>query len=344
MNQLTVTGLHKAFHRVKALNGASLTIEPGTLTAVLGPSGCGKTTLLRCVAGFDRPDHGEIRSGERLLAGPGTHVAPHQRRIAVVPQEGALFPHLSVAANVAYGLGRSARRSGRVDEVLALVGLTGLGSRQPHQLSGGQQQRVAVARALAPKPALVLLDEPFSALDAALRVQLRQEIRDALAADGSTAILVTHDQDEALSIAGQVALMRDGQIVQTGSPEELYQRPADPWAASFIGEANLIPGTANGTTADSALGPITLAEPIPAGRAVTVLVRPEQIQLRPASGDSIPATVRAHQFHGHDSLITVESHTGTILTIRVPGSPGPGAEAGHRVHVGIAGAAWAWTR
>src|SRR5690606_15057930 len=254
-------------------------VPAGALTAVLGPSGCGKTTLLRCVAGFERVDAGEIRVGTRLVAGPRLHAAPERRRVAVVPQEGALFPHLSVAGNVAYGLDRAARRSGRVEEVLALVGLAGYGDRMPHQLSGGQQQRVAVARALAPRPPLVLLDEPFSALDASLRAELRHDVRQALRADGATAVLVTHDQGEALSMADRVAVMRDGRIVQYGTPAEVYGQPVDAWVADFVGEAVLLPARADDAVAHTPLGPVACAG---ADRGeVTVLIRPEQVRVLP---------------------------------------------------------------
>jgi iron(III) transport system ATP-binding protein len=211
MAELALRGLHKAYGPVRALAGVDLTVRSGSLMAVLGPSGCGKTTLLRCVAGFEPVDSGHITVAGRTV----TTLAAHRRRIAVVPQEGALFPHLSVFDNVAYGLDRPARRAGRVEVVLALVGLADLARRMPHQLSGGQQQRVAVARALAPRPPVVLLDEPFSALDATLRVDLRRDVREALRADGATAVLVTHDQGEALSMADDIAVMRDGRIVQS---------------------------------------------------------------------------------------------------------------------------------
>jgi len=242
MADLTVRGVRKSYGPVRALDGLDLDVPAGALTAVLGPSGCGKTTLLRCVAGFERVDAGEILVGTRLVAGPRLHAAPERRRVAVVPQEGALFPHLSVAGNVAYGLSRAQRRAGRVEEVLALVGLAGYGDRMPHELSGGQQQRVAVARALAPRPPLVLLDEPFSALDASLRAEVRHDVREALRADGATAVLVTHDQGEAMSEADQVAVMRAGRIVQAGSPGEIYGDPADAWVADFVGAAVLLSG------------------------------------------------------------------------------------------------------
>src|SRR5918995_5329936 len=259
MSTLTVRGVAKAFGRTQALAGVDLSVASGGFVAVLGPSGCGKTTLLRCIAGFERIDGGEVTIDGRLLAGGRVHMPPHRRRVAVVPQEGALFPHLCVGDNVAYGLDRMARRSGRVAEVLALVGLAGFEQRMPHELSGGQQQRVAVARALAPRPPLVLLDEPFSALDAGLRVELRRDVRAALRADGATAVLVTHDQGEALSMADEIAVMRAGRIVQGGSPTDVYRAPADLWVAGFIGEAVLVPAAMDGRCARTALGDLVVA-------------------------------------------------------------------------------------
>jgi len=329
---LTLTSVRRSYGTVAALDGASLAVPTGSLVAVLGPSGCGKTTLLRCVAGFERICGGTITLDGSPVAGPGRHLPPHRRRAAVVPQEGALFPHLSVAANVGYGLDRAARRSDRIDEVLALVGLDGYGARMPHQLSGGQQQRVAVARALAPRPPLVLLDEPFSALDAALRAELRRDVREALRAGGATAVLVTHDQGEALSMADEVAVMRAGRIVQQGTPTVIYRDPLDEWVASFVGDAVLIPATVSGDLATTALGSLPVTGPARPGPA-TVLVRPEQISLRPAgpvaagpdapasgwSGVATagPATVLRHDFHGHDALVGLRLPDGTHVTARV---------------------------
>ena len=316
MASLTVRDVYKSYGAVAALSGVDLDVPTGVLTAVLGPSGCGKTTLLRCVAGFERLDAGEVVLAGRRVAGAGSHTAPERRRVAVVPQEGALFPHLSVAGNVAYGLDRAARRSGRVAEVLALVGLAGLGDRMPHQLSGGQQQRVAVARALAPRPPLVLLDEPFTALDAGLRAELRRDVRAALRVDGATAVLVTHDQGEALSMADQVAVMRDGQIVQSGTPAEVYGTPADAWVADFVGEAVLLPGTVDGGVARTALG----ALPVPGAGdgAATVLVRPEQVEVLPEpAGGTVPATVARQDFFGHDALLVLDLDGGDQVTARV---------------------------
>ncbi|MEU9337064.1 ABC transporter ATP-binding protein [Streptomyces sp. NPDC048290] len=309
MTDLRITGLTVSYAAKRpVIDGLDLTVPGGCLAAVLGPSGCGKTTMLRVVAGFLRPDSGTVDIRSRTMTGPGLHVPPEKRPVGVVPQEGALFPHLSVARNIAFGLPRTARtaRDRRVAELLELVGLDGYGDRMPHELSGGQQQRVALARALAPSPALVLLDEPFNALDSALRAGIRDDVRAALAAAGATGILVTHDQDEALSSADLVAVMRDGQVVQCGTPQEVYRRPADLWTASFVGDAVQLPGTAHGTTATTALGPVPLHTPVTPGTGVAVL-RPEQITLTPDTDtpDGITATVRSVAFHGHHSMVGI---------------------------------------
>ncbi|MEV0152378.1 ABC transporter ATP-binding protein [Micromonospora sp. NPDC050686] len=341
MSEVVLTGVVKRYGRVAALDGVDLTVPAGELTAVLGPSGCGKTTLLRCLAGFERLDAGEIRLDGRPVAGGGRHVPAHRRRIAVVPQEGALFPHLSVAANVGYGLDRSARRGDRVDEVLALVGLAGYGNRMPHQLSGGQQQRVAVARALAPRPSLVLLDEPFSALDAGLRAGLRHDIREALRADGATAVLVTHDQGEALSVADRVVVLRTGRVVQAGTPTAVYREPADQWVAGFVGEAVLLPATADAGRAATPLGSLPITGAAPDG-PVTVLVRPEQVRIVPvAQPGAVAATVLRHDFHGHDALVALRLADGTRITARVWAEREP-VPVGAEVAVEVDGAARAW--
>jgi iron(III) transport system ATP-binding protein len=339
MNELHVEGLTKSYGAGEpVLRGLGLTVPAGALAAVLGPSGCGKTTLLRIVAGFLRTDAGTVRLGDRLLGGPGLHLPPERRRIGIVPQEGALFPHLSVARNVAFGLtgvdrGERRRRTG---ELLELVGLAGYGDRMPHELSGGQQQRVALARALAPRPQLVLLDEPFNALDSALRAGVRSDVRTALRATGATALLVTHDQQEALSTADLVAVVRDGEVTQCDTPQNLYRRPTDPWVAGFVGEAVLLPGTVGGDgTALTALGPVSLTASSNGLRTGTVLLRPEQLRLTaPDSGGAVRGTVTDVRYYGHDAMVTVavEGHD-TPVDIRITGPVPvrPGEETGIRV-------------
>jgi iron(III) transport system ATP-binding protein len=320
--------------------------------ALLGPSGCGKTTTLRLIAGFEDPDAGVIEVGGRVVAavGDGTWRSepPEARRVGMVFQDYALFPHLSVADNVAFGLPRLSRgeREARVAAALATVGLAGLGGRAPHQLSGGQQQRVALARALAPNPAVVLLDEPFSNLDPELRAEVRAEVRQILAAAGATALLVTHDREEALSLADRVAVMGGGRIVQVATPEELYHRPATRWVAAFVGDAEFLPGEANGRRVATDLGDL------PAHSAATgpveVMLRPEQLRLVPvpdaagaASSDSSDtaranATVLTRQFYGHDQLMTVQLDAGRHLRARL--GPYGGIRPGDRVHASVRGA------
>ncbi len=301
---LVVRGLQKSFGPHRVLEGVDLAIPAGDRTAVLGPSGCGKTTLLRLIAGFDRADGGTITLGSVEVSGPRLYVPPERRRVGYVAQEGAVFPHLDVARNVAFGLPRSQRRSGRVEEMLALVGLSGLGRRMPHELSGGQQQRVAVARALAPAPTLVLLDEPFAALDAGLRSTMRAEVREMFRATGTAALLVTHDQTEALSWADHVAVMRDGRLVQHAVPETLYRTPVDTGVAAFVGEAVLLPARCHDGVADCVLGrlPLRADGPGVTGTA-TVMVRPEQLVCAAPDTSPLTAEVSACTYYGHDAEV-----------------------------------------
>jgi iron(III) transport system ATP-binding protein len=306
---LAITDLHKSFGSHSVLAGVDLEVPIGSLTAILGPSGSGKTTLLRVVAGFERADRGTVSLGGRVVEDPGHSLPPEQRGIGYVPQEGALFPHLTVAANISFGVRRAGRRANNPAELLEMVGLSGLGGRYPHQLSGGQQQRVALARALAIRPALVLLDEPFSSLDAGMRSSVRSDVQDVLRAGGITAVLVTHDQDEALSVADQVAVIRDGTIGQRGTPQELYDHPVDPAMARFLGDANLVDATVEGDKVSTPFGPLELRRDphawVGAGAAVA-LVRPEQLVLSTVvSGSGLRAVVVRTQFHGHDTVITV---------------------------------------
>ncbi|GGS58195.1 iron ABC transporter ATP-binding protein [Planobispora rosea] len=348
--KLTVTDVRKSFGATEVLRGASLTVREGDLAAVLGPSGCGKTTLLRIVAGFESPDGGSVRIGDREVAG----LPPDKRGVGIVPQEAALFPHLSVARNVGFGLPRgSSGRTARIEECLELVGLAGYGDRMPHQLSGGQQQRVAVARALAPRPGVVLLDEPFNALDRSLRVSVRDEVRAALKRAGATAVLVTHDQEEALSMADAVAVMREGRIVQEGTPASIYAAPCDLGVATFVGEAVVLPavlsashgrdtvscelgdllprrdgvpgagnrtgGAGNGTVGAADGRPGTPGADVTAtAGAGTVALRPEQFVLR-APGEGVEGLVERVEFFGHDAAVTVMLESGTVIRARTRG-------------------------
>jgi iron(III) transport system ATP-binding protein len=326
---VSVSGVTKSFDgATRVLDGVDVGVPAGRTLALLGPSGCGKTTLLRIIAGLELPDDGTVSVGERVVSGPGTFVPPERRRVGMVFQDWALFPHLTVARNVGFGLERPERRaSPRIDESLQMVGLTGLGDRMPSTLSGGQQQRVALARAIAPRPSVLLLDEPFSNLDAALRARVRTEIHALLVDLGVTTVFVTHDQDEAFVLGDRVAVMAEGRVVQAGDPAEVYLRPASRWVADFVGDANFVPGTAAGATAATALGPVELHDP--AEGAVDVLVRPEHLDLEPATGadDGRPsATVELVEYVGHDTTYLL-GHDGRLgasgapLRVRLPSSP-----------------------
>jgi iron(III) transport system ATP-binding protein len=338
MSSLTVKDLTKSFGATPVLTGVDLHVPSGGLTALLGPSGCGKTTLLRLVAGFDDPDTGTIEVGDRLVTGPGRSVAARRRGIGFVPQEGGLFPHLTVAANVAFGLPRRLRRdAGRIRELLDLVGFDAdLADRAPHQLSGGQQQRVALARALAPEPSLVLLDEPFSSLDAALREETRLAVAAALEATGATAVLVTHDQAEALSMADQVAVLRGGRLVQLTDPRTLYAHPRDLDVATFVGEAVVLDAEICRGRARCVLGDLACEGSCPDGPA-RVLLRPEQLRLSAPSDAAPAATVRSVDFYGHDSRVWLELPSGVTVSARLEGSEVPAV--GDTVSISVRGSA-----
>jgi iron(III) transport system ATP-binding protein len=328
MAMLRCQGLAKAFGSRTVLSDIDLTVLEGTLTAILGASGSGKTTLLRVVIGFLRADAGAVTVGDLAVArAPDLHLAPERRAIGYVAQEGALFPHLSAGENVAFGLPRHERKTGsRVGEALELVGLDASYSpRRPHELSGGEQRRVALARALAARPEVVLLDEPFSGLDAALRVETREAVLRALAEQGTTAMLVTHDQAEALSMGREVAVLRDGRLVQTAAPAVLYRTPVDLELARFVGEAVVLPGQAHDSSVTCALGDLPLLRPGLFGE-VDVMIRPEQIRLARPSAPAVPdatrratATVVGHTFYGPDTVLRLsmsDADVATTLTAR----------------------------
>jgi len=347
MKDLRVAGVAKAFDSQPVLRGVELAVPAGSFTAILGSSGSGKTTLLRIVAGFERPDDGEVRLGEDVVDDASHRFVPSERRrIGYVPQEGALFPHLSVGRNVAFGLPRGPDRRGRVDELLELVGLSGYRRRYPHQLSGGQQQRVALARALAVGPEFVLLDEPFASLDAAMRSSVRADVLAVLRQAGATSILVTHDQDEALSMADQVAVLRDGVIAQLDTPTALYGRPGDVELAQFLGESNVLEGEVHDGTASTALGRLSVAAGTgsPTGGPARVLVRPEQIQLGESPNGGIVATVQTYEYYGHDAVVRVRPDGGSLPDLVVRVSGGPPLEPGRRVGLSVLGDVVAWPR
>ena len=309
-----LVNVRKAFGAVEAVRGVTLELPTGEITTLLGPSGCGKTTTLRLVAGFEVPDAGEVRIAGRVVAGEGTWVPPEQRKVGMVFQQLALFPHLDVAGNVGYGLAgwKRDRRRDRVDELLDLVGLAGYRRRRPDQLSGGQAQRVAVARALAPHPEVVVLDEPFSSLDVTLRGELRSEVRRILRAEAATALLVTHDQDEALAMGDQVAVMLDGRLAQVGAPEAVYGGPSGADVATFLGDANLFSGELRAGVLDTVLGPVPLAGP---DGPATGLVRPEDLDLDEVADGS--GRVVDVEYYGHDQLVSVDLDGGQQVRARL---------------------------
>lgn len=324
MSAICLRGVSKRYGATPVLADLDLDIADGSLTAVLGASGNGKTTLLRLVAGFDAVDAGVITIGGRVVDDGTRVVRPQQRGVGYVPQEGALFPHLTVAGNVAFGLSRPQRPA--VRELLSLVGLDGLERRYPHQLSGGQQRRAALARALAIRPDVVLLDEPFGSLDATLRNSLRRDVARILAERGATTVLVTHDQDEALTLADRIAVLRDGHIVAAAAPRALYTRPADLVAATSLGDANLLHAAIRGDRASCVLGDLLVERDRIEGadaRRRLVLVRPEQLVLHLEARPGLAAgTVTEVDYHGHDALASLRLDGGgepVALKARVPG-------------------------
>ncbi|MBL8134827.1 MAG: ABC transporter ATP-binding protein [Anaerolineae bacterium] len=333
------SALTKTFADAPVLRGVDLAVPPGAVVALLGPSGCGKTTTLRLIAGFDFPDSGDIVINGRRVAGAGVQIAAENRRVGMVFQEYALFPHRSVLDNVAFGLGGSAReRRAQAAALLERIGLAGVGDRMPHGLSGGQQQRVALARALAPKPELLLLDEPFSNLDAGLRAQVRAEVRAILSHAGITSIFVTHDQEEALSFADSVAVMLEGRVAQFGTPSTIYRMPVSRDVAAFVGEANFLPGEAHGGVVHCALGELRLGAPL--NGAVDVLIRPEMIDLRPQADGA--AVILWREYYGYAQRVGLKLADGAALTARVSAS-WEGA-VGEKVAVTILGTACAFPR
>jgi iron(III) transport system ATP-binding protein len=323
--------ISKSFDDVTALDDVSIELASGTMLALLGPSGCGKTTALRLISGFERPDAGTVEVNGRRVASAASMVPPERRRVGLVFQDLALFPHLSVRDNVAYGIRRDPDHRVRTDELLEMVGLAGDGERMPHELSGGMQQRVALARALAPRPDVLLLDEPFSSLDQAMRTQLRAEVREILREARQSAIFVTHDQGEALTVADKVAVMTRGRVLQVDAPELIYAEPATPYVATFVGVANLLPGEVARGSAATRFGAVQIIgqggqEPLGHG---LVLLRPEHFSIveapdGPADGDGWEVIGR--RFSGSEILLEVRASDGQRLWV----------EAGSRVrHLGL---------
>jgi iron(III) transport system ATP-binding protein len=331
---LACSDLVKRFGHSVAVNGASLGVAKGEVVALLGPSGCGKTTLLRLIAGFERAEAGTIELAGRTLSSTSVFVRPDKRRVSMVFQDFALFPHLSVGSNVAFGLPKG-RKPSAAGELLEKVGLRGLSHRMPHQLSGGQQQRVALARALAAEPELVLLDEPFSNLDPSVRGRVREEVRRLIESLGITAVFVTHDQEEALSLAGQVAVMIDGAVLQTGTPFEVYARPASREVGEFVGHANFLPADVLDSVARCEIGAIEVATE--RSGPVDLMLRAEALAL---TEDGAPAEVVSSEYYGHDQMVSVRLSSGRMVRIRL--LTGERFEPGQRVGVAAPGPAMAF--
>lgn len=335
MNAFEFREVSFAYDRDPVLRDVSLVAPHGGITVVIGPSGSGKTTLLRLLAGFERPKVGSVLVQGTVVAGPDLFVPPHRRAVGIVPQEGALFPHLRVAENIAFGLDRRAASTpGRVEELLDLTGLGDLSRRFPRELSGGQQQRVALARALAPRPQLVLLDEPFASLDPQTRHSVREGVSQALRRESASALVVTHDREEALSLGDMLVVMAAGQVLQTGTADEVYLRPASRQCASILGEANYFDVRANGPACVTTvlgshrlLDPSTTAEP---GRA-EALVRPEQVEL---CEEGVAGTVLSSDYVGSESLVRVALEDGSPVLARLRNAhPVPG----DRLRLGVRG-------
>jgi iron(III) transport system ATP-binding protein len=307
---LDVHGLTKRFQANTdiVVNDVSFSVNPDEIFAILGPSGCGKTTTLRIIAGFERPDSGTVTLRGLEVEGPSVHTPPERRGIGFVFQEYALFPHLNVFDNIAFGLRHLSKieRENRIDHMLMIAGLKGLEKRKPSELSGGQQQRVALARAIAPMPSILFLDEPFSNLDAVLRHSTRLEVRSMIKKSGISAILVTHDQEEALSFADRIAVMRHGKIEQIGTPEYVYKYPKTDFVAAFLGRTNLVKAYAEGWQAETAVGTVMIDRPTKGD--VLVSIRPEHLMLeKPGIGlDGVEGVVLSREFRGHDVTYRVQ--------------------------------------
>jgi iron(III) transport system ATP-binding protein len=307
---LEVQGLSKRFQKnaEPVVNDVGFSVNPDEIFAILGPSGCGKTTTLRIIAGFERPDSGEVTLRGHLVDGPSVHLPPEKRGIGFVFQEYALFPHLNVHDNIAFGLRHLSKveREARIDHMMMIAGLKGFEKRKPSELSGGQQQRVALARAIAPMPTILFLDEPFSNLDAVLRHSTRQEVRAIIKKSGISAILVTHDQEEALSFADRIAVMRNGKIEQVGTPEYVYKYPKTDFIAAFLGRTNLVKAVAEGWQAETAIGTVMIDRPTHG--ATMVSIRPEHLALEKAreGHEGVEGVVLSREFRGHDVTYRVQ--------------------------------------
>jgi iron(III) transport system ATP-binding protein len=338
MTAIKLKNVSKFYDQVAAVDHISLDVAQGTLLVLLGRSGCGKTTTLRLIAGLERPDSGEIWLKDTPVSTATGWIPPENRRIGMVFQDYALFPHMTVAENIAFaldGMGRQQQRR-QISDMLDLVGLVNIDKRYPHQLSGGQQQRVALARALAPAPDVVLLDEPFSNLDAALRQTMREEVRRILREAQATAVFVTHDQEEALRLADKLVIMQEGRILQSGSPDLVYRYPNSGEVAHFLGDMNVIPGVADGRCADTPLGSLPLAND--ASGPVQVMLRPESFQLIPDADG--PGEILNMHYYGFYYLVDVRH--GPDLTLKIRTWSQDEYRSGDRVRVSVSGDAVAF--
>ena len=329
--RLEVAGLRRSFGGAPVVDDVSLVVAAGQVTCLLGPSGCGKSTTLRMIAGVERADAGEIRIDGRMVFGAGADVPPEERSVGLMFQDFALFPHLTVAQNVAFGLsGDKAAKAARVGELLERVNLAGYGAKHPHELSGGEQQRVALARALAPRPRVMLMDEPFSGLDNRLRDGIRDATLEVLKEEGTAVLLVTHEPDEAMRMADEIALMRGGRIVQRGAPYNIYNAPMDRAAAAFFSDINVIRGVSRGALTDTPFGAF-LTPGHADGGEVEIVIRPQHLKIdfdrggrgpNPTVADGTPArgVVQRARYLGRESLVDFRmDHDGSVLTASVPG-------------------------
>lgn len=301
-----------------AIQDISLSVDQGEILCLLGPSGCGKTTTLRAIAGFEKVVRGEISLDGEVVSSPAIHRPPERRRVGMVFQDYALFPHLSIADNIGFGLAEWSRlsRSARIAELLELVGLTGLERRYPHEVSGGQQQRTALARALAPHPVMVLMDEPFSNLDPDMTVKMRKELHGLLHQTGTTSILVTHDHEEAFAMADRIAVFREGHLVQWDTPETIYHLPACPFVAEFVGQADFLPGTLRNGRVETELGSFPNPGGFEGGPEVLVMVRPDDLRI--LRGGTGSACIDGRQFRGSENLYSIRLASGHVVHCSEP--------------------------
>lgn len=313
---VSCNGLTKYYAKNVAVQQLTLSVAEGNVLALLGPSGCGKTTTLRLIAGFERPDVGTVEIAGSIVSSPKEVLVPEKRNVGMMFQEYALFPHMTVRENIAYGLARDSQQSYRVQEVLTLANLSGLEEQMPHQLSGGQQQRVALARALAPKPKVLLLDEPFSNLDAVLRSQIRQETKDILRKCEATVVLVTHSREEALEIGDSIAIMNQGRVEQSDTPERIFHLPMTQFVANFIGTADFLEASVTGDNLVTEIGQCNIPNGLKGYENIDIMIRPENVKIDPT--DSGRGVIVQRVFNGAFYLYTIRLDSGTVIRCEEP--------------------------